>query len=192
MENLIEELIKSNNSVKEYREKLLEDSKNFTPGSAADVIFNFYKYLRKYYSDLLVYQFQLYSDRPKYVLTLESIKVTLPEDLVKFYTFNRGRGTDLSVLRELNDTLLTEVSELTFSFVLSPELLHLVKQTENNVNKELFTKVRELSVGKGDGTYITGNFTPEWNDDGLTLTTGTFLVSVEPDYKSFSLGGGIY
>ena len=111
---------------------------------------------------------------------------------MKFYAFERGRGTDLSVLQDLNDTPLTEVSELTFSFVLSPDLLHLIKQTENNVNKELFTKVRELSVGKGDGTYITGNFTPEWNEDGLTLTTGIFRVEVAPDYKRFSLGGGIY
>lgn len=188
--NLLTQLLKTGKSVKMFRGALLEASRNFAPGSLADLVFKFYVELHKYYENLLVYQFQLYSDLPPYILGVTKIAVKVKND-VKVFTFSKGKGKNFACLQDLNDLPFDYVSEITYYFELSPELTNLITGTINNTNKSLFYKIKELSVAKGDGTYITGNFTPEWDEKGVTLTcAGVSHGAVTAD-KMFNVVGGV-
>lgn len=161
------DLLKSR-SVKEFRGELLEASKNFAPGSVSKMVYDFERAIRDYYSDLLIHEFQLYSDRPKYVLQLDFVRCYL-KDGEKDFRFN-GNGRDLSVFKELNPIDAGDFSGVEFRFTLVPELKYLVKSVEFSFNNELFFKEREFSVARGDGEYYTGKFIPSWSQAGLKIS----------------------
>ena len=185
---MIDQLIKSGKSIKEFRGALLEASRNFVPGSAAMLIYNYYRAIRKYYSDLLIHEFQLYSDLPKTIFILTGVYAKTPERSYDF-TFSAGKLTDLSSLQELNEVPYEDLSSVEMDFELTPELLYLVKEIQFDFNSELFTKDRNFSVGLGNGMYVTGSFKPQWNDKGLTISGGAFSTDQSTPAVLFNMAG---
>jgi hypothetical protein len=174
---------------KECRSWLTEASHSFVPGSAAYAIYRFYLAAREYYSYMLGYSFQLYSDCPKYLLTLTGVHVDYldkHDDIL----FNAGKLTDLSELKTLNDVKFSDLKSFEMDFELVPELLYLTKEIEHSRNGALLKKDREFSVPLGDGGYLNGQFKPSWNDKGLTLKCTNVSRETMDDPDIFGLSGG--
>ena len=165
MTTLVEQLLTTDKSVKEFRGAVFEASRRFIPMSVADIVFRFYQEIQKYYADLLIHEFQLYSDRPKQLINLSGIFLYFKDDTTKAVIFDKGKGTDFSVLQKFNDYEIKDLDHFVLDFALSPELTNLKAQVDNTENSELFTKNREFSIGnyKGGG-FMTSSFEINWSD----------------------------
>lgn len=188
MNRLSETLLKTGKPVKLFRGLVFEDSHNFAPGSAGELVFKLYKAVHEYYMDLMTYQFQLYSDRPDYAFNLSSLEVFLPENLTRFYLFDKGRALDFSVLHDLSGYKAEDVSGIKFRFDLVPGLNNLDKMARFNVNHDLFSKARKFSVPAGDGSFYSASFAPAWDEAGLLLTSSGISHDMKDMSKLFGLG----
>lgn len=163
------DLIKSGESVKAFRETLLEASYSFTPGSAAELIYKFYLAGKKYYLDLLVHEFQMYSNGPKQQFNLFRIDTFLTDDRISKLEISPGNGDILDVLKNLNTVPANNIHEVIYSFRLNPPLKDLQQSIANDYYSELFTKEHQLTINQTNGKGYEGTFRPEWTDTGLIL-----------------------
>ena len=180
----IEQLIKSGKSIKQFRMELIEASHTFTSGSAGELIYKFYQAVKDYYGTLLINQFQLYSDRPRYNFNLTKCRVKLdPEEGFVDFEFSAGNGDFIQMLSVFNSVLPQDVTQVTFQFKLNPLIQDLNANVINNPNFELFKKNRTITVNKADGTAISGNCKPTWTNKGLTIQIDGFThdTMTEPE-----------
>ena len=161
---LVEQLLTTNKSVKEFRGVLFEASRSFVAMSVADIVFRFYQEIQKYYKDLLIYEFQLYSDIPKQLVNLSGLYIYFKDNTTRAVLFEKGKGTNLAVLQEFNDRELKDLDHFMLDFALSPELTNLRAQIKNTENSKLFEKTREFSISNYKGGFITSNFEITWSD----------------------------
>lgn len=188
MNFITKHLLETGHSVKKFRGALLEASPNFAPGSVAAVVYNFYRAIYDYYKDLMVNQFQLYSDVPKYFLNVTEIYVAYNNCNITF-KYNSGNGFDLENLQVLNEEPFDSITEITYSFKLSPEIEHLLGLVKYNTNSSLFTKTRDFSVALGNGNFVTASFTPSWSNAGVSLKC--LGIKLETDNRFGILKGGL-